>query len=1164
MKNLKNVFSLIVTTLTAISLFSQAGKHGAISITQQNLVINEYTALTADAQIGDEVIQVQSSNLNSNNRFPTPLEPGDLIMIIQMQGATTQNTLSANGLFAEPNNSTQGFIFDYQNSGNYEFAVVTQVINPTSIRISCGLMLNYTASGHAQVIRVPRYTNMEVNANASVTCDPWNGDIGGVLVAEVRDTTTIEGTLDASERGFRGGILSDNNSGYGTQYYTSPMNNRGAEKGESIIGFHFEYDNLYNGRYCKGAIANGGGGASNHNAGGGGGGNAGDLSLWNGKGNPDISDPNWIIAWELEEVGLSTNVSSGGGRGGYTQSGDNLDPLTVPPGDVSWAGDYRRINGGLGGRPLDYSTGKIFLGGGGGAGEQNDNDAGAGGNGGGIVYLITKGEVLGNGTIQSNGQRGENSDNPAPWNSQGGKDGCGGGGAGGTIIFRAEEDIPSTLTLRANGGNGGDQILTAGAFYFGPTTQAEGPGGGGGGGYIAITQGNPAREALGGANGTTNSESLVDFIPNGATRGGDGLPMETFVSPFPGVSVDDVAICPGNSATFVVNISGDPNLVSIEWYADAGLTDLIGTGTSYTSDILFEQTTFYVLACPGGLIPVTAIIGTIDAGVTQDFISICEGTSTTIEAYGGETYFWYPDTYLSQNNIADPVASPPSSGYIYVDISAQGCTLTDSVYIDVSTELMVQTSLDTMICFGSSVQLDAFAEDADSYSWTPTENMDNSSISNPTVSPEQTTTYEVTVTAGVCNGTGQITVTVANELVVNITPGDTTVCINDPIDFQAEASGGFGTYDYLWSQGSTGSSFQYYFTEDYVLSVEVTDDMGCTASHSIQVLTLPPADVQLDDLTVCLGESVTLNPEFSGGLGSGTIAWEINGDVVSNDLSHSFTPNETTTVCVTYDAGCSLFATSCALVEVTETPELNVQVSAESICVGSSFVLSSEVVSGATPDSFTWFINGNSFEGQSVSVMMNSSGSFDIDLIVSYNASCSFSFNSISGITVVDIPTALFTASPNPVTINNPEVNFENNSVGGSDYFWEFSDYGTSEEENPTFIFPESTGEYPVILTVSNTLGCEDTYTLVIEVIEEMVVPNIFSPNGDGVNDLFVISGLPNNTSLKIFNRWGNLVYRSDAYQNNWNGDSQSEGTYFYLLELSNGENKEGSVTIVR
>jgi hypothetical protein len=93
-------------------------------------------------------------------------------------------------------------------------------------------------------------------------------------------------------------------------------------------------------------------------------------------------------------------------------------------------------------------------------------------------------------------------------------DAPGGGGGGGTILLSVDGTIANTLNLFANGGSGGNQLIT--------NLEAEGPGGGGGGGTISISNGNPTRVANGGVNGTTTSPSLTEFTANGATRGGAG------------------------------------------------------------------------------------------------------------------------------------------------------------------------------------------------------------------------------------------------------------------------------------------------------------------------------------------------------------------------------------------------------------------------------------------------------------------------------------------------------------------------------------------------------------------------------------------------------------------------------------------------------------------
>ena len=126
---------------------------------------------------------------------------------------------------------------------------------------------------------------------------------------------------------------------------------------------------------------------------------------------------------------------------------------------------------------------RIFAGGGGGAGDQNNSQGGGGGRGGGIVFLKVYGAITGSGTIEANGANGVNANPNGQTAVQAstqkfGIDGAGGAGGGGSIYISNANAIPNTLTLTANGGNGGNQVLSIGLFATNPQMEADGPGGG--------------------------------------------------------------------------------------------------------------------------------------------------------------------------------------------------------------------------------------------------------------------------------------------------------------------------------------------------------------------------------------------------------------------------------------------------------------------------------------------------------------------------------------------------------------------------------------------------------------------------------------------------------------------------------------------------------------
>jgi gliding motility-associated-like protein len=105
-----------------------------------------------------------------------------------------------------------------------------------------------------------------------------------------------------------------------------------------------------------------------------------------------------------------------------------------------------------------------------------------------------------------------------------------------------------------------------------------------------------------------------------------------------------------------------------------------------------------------------------------------------------------------------------------------------------------------------------------------------------------------------------------------------------------------------------------------------------------------------------------------------------------------------------------------------------------------------------------------------------------------------------------------------------------------------------------------------VLLTVTDAAGCTDTISRKYQISNSVAVPNSFTPNGDGFNDFFVVNGLGAfpSSSMAIFNRWGNEIYSVSSYLNDWNGGDLPDGTYFYVLKLSNGETLAGDVTVKR
>lgn len=194
-------------------------------------------------------------------------------------------------------------------------------------------------------------------------------------------------------------------------------------------------------------------------------------------------------------------------------------------------------------------------------------------------------------------------------------------------------------------------------------------------------------------------------------------------------------------------------------------------------------------------------------------------------------------------------------------------------------------------------------------------------------------------------------------------------------------------------------------------------------------------------------------------------------------------------------------------------------------------------------------------EGPSYETLDLSAGQ-DTFLLVGFAAGCK-SFSQLP-ITILPAPTAAFTLDPSITTMNNPTVQFTSQSQGATIYVWEFGDPNNSTQDSvpdPTFTY-SAPGSYTVVLFVQNDVGCSNFSVCAncVRVLPRRVyLPNAFSPNGDGKNDLFRVLPIEDRipfTRLEVFDRWGQPVFAADNLPS-WDGRSNSgvpldPGTYSY------------------
>lgn len=228
-----------------------------------------------------------------------------------------------------------------------------------------------------------------------------------------------------------------------------------------------------------------------------------------------------------------------------------------------------------------------------------------------------------------------------------------------------------------------------------------------------------------------------------------------------------------------------------------------------------------------------------------------------------------------------------------------------------------------------------------------------------------------------------------------------------------------------------------------------------------------------------------------------------------------------------------------------------------------------------------WTIDGAPVAGASCASFtqtFNNPGCYDIGLTVSDANGCTSSGSVNDMICVIADPVADFTWGPTDATVLNPMILFTNTSTGAVSYSWDFGDGGTSTAVNPSHVFPDSSATYTVCLGVANAAGCTDSICQTVIIYDEFIVyvPNTFTPDGDGKNDIFlpIVSGHdPLSFEFYIFDRWGELIFESHSNQVGWDGTHKAQmakqDVYVWKLKVkaaNGGDKKEfyGHVTLLK
>lgn len=359
-------------------------------------------------------------------------------------------------------------------------------------------------------------------------------------------------------------------------------------------------------------------------------------------------------------------------------------------------------------------------------------------------------------------------------------------------------------------------------------------------------------------------------------------------------------------------------------------------------------------------------------------------------------------------------------------------------------------------------------------------------------------------------------------------------------------------------------------TGKVTLTLTATCDGGCPGVSDQMTVTFIRPYADFTSTHVCKGQKSIFNSTASASVGSiDSLFWYFNDDTVRDAQSLSFHFDSTDQLTIRQ----KVFSRGCIDsikkdIRVNPTPEA--QFTALPQC-GYILFKDSSLVTVGSIDSTCWQFGNNtkSYNSNTTLTLEKNMDSVAARLIVTSNEGCKDTASRY----VVPLIVPLAKYGINKVQNNYAARDFINQSSDASYYYWDFGDGDTSSCKDTIHTY-NALGEYWTSLIAESVDGCTDTINQKVNIINPAAkVADAFTPNGDNINDvLHVVGGPLYEMNLKIYDKWGNLVFESFDQSVGWdgytNGKKQPEGQYYYIITgaLYSGEtfNRKGTVYLMR
>ncbi len=644
------------------------------------------------------------------------------------------------------------------------------------------------------------------------------------------------------------------------------------------------------------------------------------------------------------------------------------------------------------------------------------------------------------------------------------------------------------------------------------------------------------------------------------------------VNALPVIVVNNPTVCLNQTISFTANGG-----TSYSWSGPGAFASALQNPTLPNATIAmsgqYTVTVTSALGCTNTAISTATVYALPNPAILSN--TPCVGSSLNLSGSGGATYSWLgPNGFnsVSQNPNVNPVTLLANGTYSLL-VTSGTCSASITASVTVNPLPVIATTNTNVTCFGllngissSSVTV---GTGPFTYVWSSFPVQNGATATNLGAG-----NYNLQVTDNFgCVSTKSTQITQPTALNLTINSNTTSVCAGIPINLNAVGNGGTGVITYSWNSGpaTAANSVTQNTAGNYMYTVTATDANNCAITQAINLTFFQTPTVTATSATVCEGQTAMLSAN-----GANSYVW-----LPSGATGTTFTINGTNSSNITVigtSNGCS--NQSIANLVVNSAPNVNITTPSKNGCLPLCVDLKSATTSSIV--SYSWSMNnaGIGSGNQISNYCFTTSGSNTINLsVVDVNGCASSAFPIV--ITLNPQPVADFNYDPIKPLESVDLVSFTDASYAANiaSWNWYFMNNGqyTSQLQNPTFMYADA-GEYMIALVVKSDKGCSDTILKSILVGEDfgIYVPNTFTPNGDGLNDIFYGKGFGiKKFEMQIFDRWGEKVFTSTDLNEAWDGSMQNkgskqvqEGVYTWRIKLTNvfGKSKEltGHVTLIK